>query len=161
MRDSSRILCEKSLLNRSYGLNISAFLYIDLIKSSVPCEETSWIAIDASWFISGNLYLEIYSTNIHTSKDNIQSARALLKLCQEITEGTTLVSPNDKDFTSLYSTVDKRKKIKMVIDRHKEENIEIESIKENRPLKSMRNKSSRAKRKSSIKEENESFDNAM
>ena len=108
-----------------------------------------------------NLYPEIYSTNIHTSKDNIQSARAMLKLCQEITEGTTLVSPNDKDFTSLYSTVDKRKKIKMVIDRHKEENIEIESVKENRPLKSMRNKSSRAKRKSSIKEENESFDNAM
>ena len=62
----------------------------------------------------------------------------MLKLCQEITEGTTLVSPNDKDFTSLYSTVDKRKKIKMVIDRHKEENIEIESVKENRPLKSMR-----------------------
>ena len=108
-----------------------------------------------------NLYPEIYSTNIHTSKDNIQSARAMLKLCQEITEGTTLVSPNDTDFTSLYSTVDKRKKIKMVIDRHKEENIEIESVKENRPLKSMRNKSSRAKRKSSIKEENESFDNAM
>ena len=108
-----------------------------------------------------NLYPEIYSTNINTSKDNLQSARAMLKLCQEITEGTTLVSPNDEDFTSLYSTVDKRKKIKMVIDRHKEENIEIESVKENRPLKSMRNKSSRARRRSSIKEENESFDNAM
>lgn len=108
-----------------------------------------------------NLYPEIYSTNINTSKDNLQSARAMLKLCQEITEGTTLVSPNDEDFTSLYSTVDKRKKIKIVLDRHKEENIEIESNKENRPLKSMRNKSSRARRRSSIKEENESFDNAM
>ena len=107
-----------------------------------------------------NLYPEIYSTNINTSKDNLQSARAMLKLCQEITEGTTLVSPNDEDFTSLYSTVDKRKKIKIVLDRHKEENIEIESNKENRPLKSMRNKSSRARRRS-IKEENESFDNAM
>lgn len=108
-----------------------------------------------------NLYPEIYSTNINTSKDNLQSARAMLKLCQEITEGTTLVSPNDEDFTSLYSTVDKRKKIKIVLDRHKEENIEIESNKENRQLKSMRNKSSRARRRSSIKEENESFDNAM
>ena len=48
-----------------------------------------------------------------------------------------------------------------LIEQTTEENIEIESVKENRPLKLMRNKSSRAKRKSSIKEENESFDNAM
>lgn len=106
-----------------------------------------------------NLYPEIYSTSINTSKDNLQSARAMLKLCQEITEGTNLVSPNDTDFTSLYSQK-KRNKIKIVVDRN------IPSIEEpnqeNRPLKSKRPKSSRQKRKSSIKEENDSIDdNAM